>query len=1087
MAQQETLPTLTLQIALDGKDQGTREFRQELVTIGRGDAAVLKLDDDSLAELHAALQIGDDGVLSVLDLGAEATLLDGQPVNNAPVQDGAVLTLGKATITVRVAQPAPVEAPAAADAPPPADDEDVDEWHQVGEVEPVLDFVMRAGTSESDLSIDRKAPRILEVAQVWAGTVMNVQHFDRGVPAVYVGDRRQRQVRIASTVCSLALVLGLGFFMWRQASFPQPPRYPEGDQALMDQWTAEIAARREAEQAAKKAAREAELAAYAAEADRRINENAAKYQKEARTRLEAELKEDPNSTNDLAHFADEVRDEVIDEVEKEAEEAREKARLAALPPDPYQEYRDAWNAANDDTIAKLQKKDPDALIVKPNFDLFERPDWEDFVEGQMLPIAREMAKAGELRKSWLDEFKRISEAYDVYDDLDEKRVVEDLVLATRILVGGEVLTLVAGPEPDKVIARKADGSVVELANTDEVLLWAPSQAEMDRRKALFASLQDVLYVHAEQRHLRGLKCDALAELIKLDVNKNDFVKNAQRAECLADANKFDQAVEYYERAFENLPPNPAAPEFEDAYLAALGVRARILLRNAWRTEVTADGTERQDTAALMPADKRVAAEKAHEELRAFVKEHRKDPGTLKAVDNGIYVLAQQALKEKQQEQVAHALVLAAILLLLMPVAFGWDEIQSRKYPQDFFLDAGKLPNDHFAIVEQKSGSVQVNMPADAVGFLESADRKRISVGDLRASGRVKDMGGFASLDLGEEERFYSDLGGVGFFIHRVHRPKLLRAPFGQDIDWLFMGVSATMLLLAFALYVALAFGEYEPQQEQIVIPDRFVELQLQQVEKEKEKQKDPSGNPDAGEGAKAKGDEGKVGKQESKLKTAKGSKIAIQKSELDKRIAESTGLLADLNSLSDNSVFGTGGLDSSVSSALGGLIGSQYGDQAGSGGLGSRGSGFGGGGTAAGLGGLGTRGSGLGGSGYGRGGGFVGQKGGGAPGVGSGDPIVLGALDKSIIDRIVKQSLPQIRYCYEKELSKNPNLKGKLVIKFTISKDGSVAEASPKSSTLGNPIVENCVAQRFLRMRFPAPKGGGIVIVSYPFVFNSAG
>lgn len=100
---------------------------------------------------------------------------------------------------------------------------------------------------------------------------------------------------------------------------------------------------------------------------------------------------------------------------------------------------------------------------------------------------------------------------------------------------------------------------------------------------------------------------------------------------------------------------------------------------------------------------------------------------------------------------------------------------------------------------------------------------------------------------------------------------------------------------------------------------------------------------------------------------ARGRRVAIPKSQLDKQIAESTGLLAALNELDFPVLSGASGLGEEVSRALGGLIGSQYGNQYGSGGLGQRGSGFGGGGTAAGLGGLGTRGSGLGGSGYGRG------------------------------------------------------------------------------------------------------------------------
>ena len=78
----------------------------------------------------------------------------------------------------------------------------------------------------------------------------------------------------------------------------------------------------------------------------------------------------------------------------------------------------------------------------------------------------------------------------------------------------------------------------------------------------------------------------------------------------------------------------------------------------------------------------------------------------------------------------------------------------------------------------------------------------------------------------------------------------------------------------------------------------------------------------------------------------------------------------------------------------------------------------------------------------------------------------------------------QIRYCYQRELTKNPALAGKVVIKFVIAKDGTVSKASVKTSTMNNSAVESCIAGRFMRMQFPEPKGGGIVIVSYPFIFS---
>jgi hypothetical protein len=41
------------------------------------------------------------------------------------------------------------------------------------------------------------------------------------------------------------------------------------------------------------------------------------------------------------------------------------------------------------------------------------------------------------------------------------------------------------------------------------------------------------------------------------------------------------------------------------------------------------------------------------------------------------------------------------------------------------------------------------------------------------------------------------------------------------------------------------------------------------------------------------------------------------------------------------------------------------------------------------------------------------------------------------------------------------------------------------SSTLKSPSVEDCVVRRMQSWVFPKPKGGGMVIVNYPFVFTS--
>ena len=138
-----------------------------------------------------------------------------------------------------------------------------------------------------------------------------------------------------------------------------------------------------------------------------------------------------------------------------------------------------------------------------------------------------------------------------------------------------------------------------------------------------------------------------------------------------------------------------------------------------------------------------------------------------------------------------------------------------------------------------------------------------------------------------------------------------------------------------------------------------------------------------------------------------------------------------------------------------------------------------------GIGGLGSKGHGTGSSSFGTGGGGFGAHAADVVGATSGSPIILGALDKSLVDAVIKRHLNAIRYCYERELRTNPSLTGKVVVKFVIAKDGTVATAEIKSSTLTNSPVEQCLVGRFIRMQFPAPAGGGIVVVSYPFLFTS--
>ena len=101
-----------------------------------------------------------------------------------------------------------------------------------------------------------------------------------------------------------------------------------------------------------------------------------------------------------------------------------------------------------------------------------------------------------------------------------------------------------------------------------------------------------------------------------------------------------------------------------------------------------------------------------------------------------------------------------------------------------------------------------------------------------------------------------------------------------------------------------------------------------------------------------------------------------------------------------------------------------------------------------------------------------------------GTPVILGALDRSLTMKVIDQNLGRLKYCYQREVTNNPSLKGKITVKFVVAKDGTVSKANIESSSMRNPKVEDCLTKAFMRFTFPKPKGGGMVIVSYPFAFQ---
>jgi TonB family protein len=86
------------------------------------------------------------------------------------------------------------------------------------------------------------------------------------------------------------------------------------------------------------------------------------------------------------------------------------------------------------------------------------------------------------------------------------------------------------------------------------------------------------------------------------------------------------------------------------------------------------------------------------------------------------------------------------------------------------------------------------------------------------------------------------------------------------------------------------------------------------------------------------------------------------------------------------------------------------------------------------------------------------------------------------IARIVAAHTGAIRYAYNRELRKNPALRGKIVLTFTISPEGQVTECRVEESAMNWPPLEQSLVRMVKKWEFPEiPEGD--VTVSYPLVF----
>ncbi|HEX4620319.1 MAG TPA: TonB family protein, partial [Myxococcaceae bacterium] len=402
--------------------------------------------------------------------------------------------------------------------------------------------------------------------------------------------------------------------------------------------------------------------------------------------------------------------------------------------------------------------------------------------------------------------------------------------------------------------------------------------------------------------------------------------------------------------------------------------------------------------------------------------------------------------------------------------------------------------DRFTLAVAEGSRLEVNVPSEA-GLVFSSGTSQKSKEQLRSEGRLQASDGPTradAIELGLHDRVQVSLENVAFIIRYVRPSAAVHAGALEEADFTFFKIASICLMAFFALVAAMLLTpqvEGGTSDDIFQNPSKYIKL-LVKAEKKPDLniKKDLSG---VAEGAKAKDKEGKFGKRDAKKEDADPSKkgapiVDANKREEDrKKVATLIGSMFGSGGAASN-VFGPGGLGTGINNSLGGLKGGAgLGDAHGVGGLGSRGTGPGGGGTGLGLGGLGTKGTGHGAGGFGSI--DLGGRGKDSVRVVPGKTTVVGGLSKDVIAKVIKRHENEIKFCYEQELNKTPNLNGKVAVQWVIDPTGSVSDANVTETSLSNNNAESCMLARIRRWKFPSPEGGGVVTVTFPWIFKPAG
>lgn len=458
--------------------------------------------------------------------------------------------------------------------------------------------------------------------------------------------------------------------------------------------------------------------------------------------------------------------------------------------------------------------------------------------------------------------------------------------------------------------------------------------------------------------------------------------------------------------------------------------------------------------------------------------------------------------------------------LTPPRAFYVGEVDRPNHPCDYLIPVEKLGATRAPLVLADETSVRCVILPGATGYVETPGQAAMDLRDAIASGRAtpcEELAGGYELALPPGAKACIRRNGIVFRVGTVAAGKSIPTGIFATRDpgkLLFTGFSLTAhlgLMGAMAFFVPpLGLTDDEGLQR-----DRqYLIRQYLQAAAERDAERKTTDAPaesavddsEGGSGQRSAGEEGSMGNPTA---TRTGMKYGIKgpRDNPEPRVAREAALqeAAEIGmiGLLRSGVGGDpnaptapwGALDSLGTdplSARGALWGDEIGEAFGAGGLGLSGLGDGGGGPGAGIGldSVGTIGHGKGtglGDGIGRGHGHP-RPGHQATGISfrPGNTTITGHLPAEIIQRIVRQNYGRFRVCYENGLRTNPNLQGRVAVRFVIGRDGSVSNVANGGSDLPDVSVVECVIRSYYGLSFPQPESG-IVTVVYPILFSPAG